>query len=124
LDRQLEVTRWRFEVGRRVTPSGSGSLVERDQVRAVMDHQLQPRWALRLSAVAQSTGSVADQDILDTNERDYVQGRASLAYQWTRNWTVEGRYSLTHQDFADLPGDAQEHEIRLSFIYRPPLPTE
>jgi hypothetical protein len=124
LERQLEVTNWRFEIGRRVTPSGSGALVERDLVRAVMDHQLQPRWALRLSAVALTTDSVADDDVISSANRDYLQGRAALAYQWTRNWTVEGLYSLTHQDFADIPGDAQEHELRLSFIYRPPLPTE
>lgn len=124
LDRQLEVTHWRFEVGRRVTPSGSGSLVERDMIRAIMEHQLKPRLSLNLAAVALATGSVADEDILGTNDRDYLQGRATLAYQWTRSWTVEGLYSLTHQDFADIPGDAQEHEIRLSFIYRPPLPTQ
>lgn len=124
LDRQLEVTRWRFEVGRRVTPSGSGRLVERDLVRAVMDHQLQPRWSLRLSAVALTTDSVADEDIISTNARDYLQGRATLGWQWTRSWTVEGLYSLTHQDFADIPGDAQEHELRVSFIYSPPLPTQ
>lgn len=124
LDRQLEVTRWRFEIGRRVTPSGSGALVERDMVRAVMDHQLQPRWSLRLSAVALSTDSVADEDFISASARDYLQGRATLAWQWTRSWTVEGLYSLTHQDFADIPGDAQEHELRVSFIYRPPIPTE
>ncbi|HET6630827.1 MAG TPA: hypothetical protein VFG91_13720 [Woeseiaceae bacterium] len=122
LDRQLEVTRWRFELGRRVTPSGSGSLVERDLVRAVMDHQFQPRWSLQLAAVAMQTNAVAED--ISENDRDYLQGRATLAWQWTRSWTVEGRYSLTHQDFSDIPGDAQEHEIRLSFIYRPPLPTQ
>ncbi len=122
LDRQLEVTRWRFEIGRRVTPSGSGSLVERDMARVVMERQLQPRWALRLSAVGLQTNAV-DEGISD-NDRDYLQGRATLGWQWTRSWTVEGSYSLTHQDFADIPGDAQEHEIRLSFIYRPPLPTQ
>ena len=124
LDRQLEVTRWRFEVGRRVTPSGTGSLVERDMVRAFMDRQLQPRWSLRLSAVALTTDSVADQEVVNTNSRDYLQGRAALAWQWTRSWTVEGLYSLTHQDFADIPGDAQEHELRVSFIYNPPPPTQ
>ncbi len=124
LDRQLEVTRWRFEVGRQVTPSGSGTLVERDMVRVLMDRQLRPRWALGLSAVALTTDSVAEEGTVAANDRDYLQGRASLAWQWTQSWTVEGLYSLTHQDFADIPGDAQEHEVRLSFIYRPPIPTE
>ena len=123
-DRQLEVTRWRLDVGRRVTPSGSGSLVERDMFRAVMERRLQPRWTLQLSALAMFTDSVAQEQLVTSNERDYLQGRASLAYQLTRSWTVEGLYSLTHQDFADLPGDAREHELRVSFIYRPPLPTE
>jgi hypothetical protein len=124
LDRRLEVTRWRFEGGRGVTPSGTGSLIERYLIRAIMDHQLQPRWSLRLSAVAMTTDSLADRQIVNNNDRDYLQGRAALAWQWTRSWTVEGLYSLTHQDFADIPGDAQEHELRVSFIYRPPLPTQ
>lgn len=122
LDRQLEITRWRVELGRRVTPSGSGSLVERDMVRAVMNHQFKPRWFLELAAVALQTSRVTED--IPGNERDYLQGRATLAWQWTPSWTVEGGYSLTHQDFADIPGDAQEHEIRLSFVYNPPLPTQ
>ena len=122
LDRQFEITRWRVELGRRVTPSGSGSLVERDMLRAVMNHQFQPRWFLEIAAVALQTSRVAED--ITGNERDYLQGRATLAWQWTPSWTIEGGYSLTHQDFADIPGDAQEHEIRLSFVYNPPLPTQ
>ena len=122
LDRQLEITRWRVELGRRVTPSGSGSLVERDMVRAVMNHQFQPRWFLEVAAVALQTSRVTED--ITGNERDYLQGRATVAWQWTPAWTIEGGYSLTHQDFADIPGDAQEHEIRLSFVYNPPLPTQ
>jgi hypothetical protein len=41
----------------------------------------------------------------------------------TQNWTIEALYGLTYQDFADTPGDAQEHEGRLSLVYRPPVPT-
>lgn len=125
-ERQLEVTRWRFDLGQNVTPSGSGNLVERDMYRAIMEHQLQPRWLLELSALYMNTSSVGEEDVVttDSDERDYLQGRATLAYQITRSWTVEALYSFTHQDFADTPGDAQEHEVRLSFVYQPPLPTE
>ena len=121
--RQLQRTRWRFDIGQAVTPSGSGVLVERDQFRVSMQHQLRPRWALMLSAVALNTGGVAEEDIVTTNDRDYLQGRVALAYEMSLNWTVEGLYGLTYQDFADIEGDAQEHEVRLSLIYRPPLPT-
>jgi hypothetical protein len=120
-DRQLEITRWRLEAGSDVTPSGSG-LVERDMIRAIMDHQFEPRWSLRLAAVAMQTQRLAENIVRD--QRDYLQGRATLAWQWTQSWTVETGYSLTHQDHADIPGDAQEHEIRLVFVYNPPLPTQ
>jgi hypothetical protein len=123
-DRQLEVTRWRFDLGQNVTPSGSGNLVERDLYRAVMEHQFQPRWSLLVSAVAMNTNTLAEEEVLVNDDRDYLQGRATLAYQITPSWTVEGLYSLTHQDFADIPGDAQEHEVRLSFVYSPPIPTQ
>jgi hypothetical protein len=121
--RQLQRTRWRFEVGQAVTPSGTGFLVERDLYRVIMQHQLRPRWSLMLSAVALNTDAVAEEGIVTSNDRDYVQGRAALGYEMTRNWTVEALYNFTHQDFADIPGDAQEHEARLSLIYRPPIPT-
>lgn len=122
--RRLERTRWRFDVGQAVTPSGSGFLVERDLYRATMQHQLRPRWSLMLSAVLMNTDTLGADDLATTaNDRDYAQGRAALAYQMTQNWTIEGLYGLTYQDFADTPGDAQEHEVRLSLVYRPPVPT-
>jgi hypothetical protein len=121
LDRQLEITRWRVEAGRDVTPSGAG-LVERDMVRAIMDHQFKPRWSLQLAAIALHTQQLAENIV--RNERDYLQGRAALAWQWTPSWRIESGYTFTHQDHADIPGDAQEHEIRLSFVYNPPLPTQ
>jgi opacity protein-like surface antigen len=121
--RRLERTRWRFDFGQNVTPSGSGRMVERDLYRAIMSHQLKPRWLLELSAVALNSDSLGGEDLVTTSDRDYLQGRATLGYQLTRSWTVESRYSLTHQDFEDTPGDAQEHEVRLSLVYRPPVPT-
>jgi opacity protein-like surface antigen len=121
--RRLERTRWRIDMGQAVTPSGSGRMVERDLYRAVMAHQLKPRWLLELSAVALNSDSLESEDLVTTVDRDYLQARALLGYQLTRSWTVESRYTLTHQDFADTPGDAQEHEIRLSLVYRPPVPT-
>lgn len=123
-ERRLEVTRWRFDLGQDVTPSGSGNVVERDLYRATMEHQLQPRWSLLLSAVFLQTDSLAEEGIPTTSDRDYLQGRAALAYRLTPSWTVQGLYALTHQDFSDIPGDAQEHEARLSLIYQPPLPTQ
>ena len=122
-NRRLERTRWQFNIGQTVTPSGSGFLVERDLYRVMMQHQLRPRWSLMLSAVAQNTSALADEGVTTTVDRDYVQGRAVLGYEMTPKWTIEGGYTLTHQDFADIPGDAQEHEFRLSFVYRPPIPT-
>jgi hypothetical protein len=122
--RQLEVTHWRFDLGQEVTPSGSGNLVERDLYRAAVTRQLKPRWLLELSAVFLNADAVADQGVVSSSDRDYLQARASLGYQLTRSLTVRGLYAFTHQDFADIAGDAQEHEFRLSFIYRPPLPTQ
>ena len=119
--RNLERTAWRFELGQAVTPSGAGVLVERDLFRATMRHQLRPRWWLDLSAVAVLSESV-DESVTTSNDRDYFQARAGLAYDLTRNWSVVGGYRLTHQDFADTPGDAQEHEARLSLVYSPPIP--
>lgn len=121
--RQLERTRWRFSVGQNVTPSGSGFLVERDMYRVGMTHQLRPRWSMSLSGVVLNSDSLADEGIVTSNDRDYMRGRASLAYDLTQKWSMEGSYTFTHQDFADEPGDAQEHAFRLSLIYRPPTPT-
>lgn len=121
-DRRLERTRWRFDVGQQVTPSGSGFMVERDLARVIMQHQLKPRWLLELSGVFMQTDTLGVEDVVTANDRDWAEGRITLGYQVTRSWTVEGLYRLTHQDFADIPGDAQEHEFRLSLVYRPPLP--
>jgi hypothetical protein len=121
--RRLERTVWRFDVGQAVTPSGAGFLVERDLYRASMQHRLTPRWTLDLSAVAVFSDSVADEAVLTDNDRDYLQGRAGLAFAMTRKWSLVGDYRLSHQDFADSPGDAQGHDVRLSLVYSPPIPT-
>lgn len=122
--RKWELTRWTFDVGQAVTPSGSGTMVERDMYRAIMHHQFQPRWALDFSAVVMNTDTLGGENLVTSNDRDYLQGQAALAWQMSLNWTIEGLYSFTHQDFADIEGDAQENEIRLSLIYRPPVPTQ
>lgn len=122
--RQLERTRWRFDLGQQVTPSGSGAIVERDLYRAIMHHQLRPRWTLGLSAVFLNTDALGREDVGGSLiDRDYLRTRATLSYQMTRNWTVEGRYSFTNQDFASIPGDAQEHAVRLWLVYSRPVPT-
>lgn len=120
--RELEVTRWRFDLGQDVTPSGTGALVERDLYRATMEHQLQPRWLLNLSAVLLRQNSLGNEDIVTSSKRDYMQGQLSLGYQLTQSWTLKGLYALTLQDFADTPGDATQHEVRLSLVFQPPIP--
>src|SRR5690606_23786419 len=122
--RALQVTTWRLDLGQQVTPSGSGNLVERDLYRVSMEHQLDPRWRLHLSAVYLRSDAVATESGVTSSDRDYAQGRVALGFRLTPAWTVQGLYALTYQDFANIPGDAQEHEVRLSFIYRPPLPTQ
>ena len=127
--RRVERTSFRLELGQSVTPSGSGAVVERNLYRAQLQHELRPRWSVQFSAAFLTSNTAGADELLavpgteDPNDRDYVEGRMQLAYQLTRNWTVDGMYKLTHQDFADTPGDAQEHELRLSLIYRPPVPT-
>ena len=124
--RQLELTRWTFDLGQSATPSGSGALVERDLYRAIMQHQFKPRWSLELAGVLMNTNSLSRDDLVTAgpNERDYLRGSAALAWQMTPNWTIESLYMYTYQDFADIEGDAQGHEVRLSLVYRPPVPTQ
>lgn len=124
--RQLELTQWTFDVGQSVTPSGSGALVERDLYRVIMRHQFKPRWSLELAGVLMNTDTLSRDDVVTAsrNERDYLRGNAALAWQMTPNWTIESLYMYTYQDFADIEGDAQEHEVRLSLVYRPPVPTQ
>jgi hypothetical protein len=99
-------------------------MVERDLFRAIVDHQFQPRWSFQFAAVAMNTQSLGDENLLTTNDRDYAQGQAALAWEMTHNWTVDSRYIFTYQDFSGIAGDAQKHEIRLSLIYRPLVPTQ
>ena len=120
--RRFERTRWRFAVGQSVTPSGSGSMVERQLYRAIVSHQLRPRWTIDASAVFQNTNSLGVSEDSDSDERDYLEIGATLGYQLSRKWVLEGSYDYTYQDFADTSGDADRHEFLLSFVYRVPVP--
>jgi hypothetical protein len=113
LDAAGEVHRWRVSAGRRITPTGSGSRADIDELRIGYDRRFSERlsWraaarGLRIRRQAEILGRGAD--------RDYGRGELSVRYDLTPRWFIRGGYELTWQDFEIEPGDAINHAAFLA----------
>lgn len=118
--RRWQNSQFRMEAGQAVTPSGSGAMAERQRARATIDHHISPRLEVRIATIAQFTDTLASNSNMD--DRDYFQGRLTLAYQLSRKWSMEAQVSFTDQDDKVEPGSAQATQAGLSVVYRPATP--
>jgi hypothetical protein len=117
ITRQWELTRLQAQVSRSVDPSGSGFLKTRDGIRINVRHQFKQRLYGAFGAYAFTEDNLDDD--VDVNKRDYARGRATLGWQMSKAWFIEGGYQYTYQDYDDEPGDAASNEVVLGIVYRP-----
>lgn len=115
LERKLQISTILFNIGRTVTPSGSGGMYYADQVRVEYDRQLSQRltWVtavrfLREDALSAETGS----------SRDYLQGEMQLKWLITPTFYVRGGYRHVYQEYESDPGAARDHVFSVSLGYQ------
>lgn len=117
MNRQWERTRLQTAISRSVDPSGTGFLKTRDGVRVNLRHQLRPRWTGELGAYVFREDAV--DDVVDVNKRDYASALARLSWEMSREWSIQGTYTYTYQDYDDEPGDADSNAVAIGIVYRP-----
>lgn len=111
-----QITRARVQLGRTITPSGTGGLVESDNVRLQWERDLTER--LELSTAARYLRNRALTQDSAGSDRDYRRAELSLRWMVTRTWFVEGAYEYTWQEYQNASGSADDNSFMVKFGYR------
>ena len=115
LVRRQQTTRLLAQYRRRISASGRGELVERNEVNLRFTRALNDKFSAGLGARAyetQSLGSIA-------NDTNYVQLHAQLLWQMTDAFSLRANYRHTVIDRAVNGESADSNRLTLWFTYRP-----
>lgn len=114
--RQLEISEWRFTVGRYFVPSGDQGKTIADRLRVQYDRQLSQRLSFLGSVRYDSRSGLTDTG--EGDDRDYA--RADLALKWllTPTWYIGGGYSYIWEDREQATSDAANNRFFINFGYQ------
>lgn len=115
-EKSTELARYGADVSRRVRPTGQGGVKVETGFSLFMDRQLSERW--RFGAGVAAFQQENDGNLSSGNDRDYVTGKLQLAWQLSRQWTLEAQVRHVQQDFESSSGDLSEDRNRASLTLR------
>ncbi len=114
-----ELTRYTASLGRTITPSGNGVLVESDIVELNISRSLSPRFEFRLESEYFGNSAVGSNSD-PRSDRDYVRISPMLRWNWTPEWSVNLIYEYQWEDRKineDLDA-ADSNGAFVSIVYR------
>ncbi len=119
-----ELTRYTASVGRTVTPSGSGALVESDILQFDFIRSLSPRFEFRFESEYFGNSAVSN-SVDERGDRDKVRFSPMLRWNWTPEWAINLIYeyeweerSINKDDITGDTLDADSNGIFVSIVYR------
>ena len=114
--RRQDVGAWRFTLGRRFIPTGSGGKATSDQIRLQYDRDLSERMVFSSAARYETQAALTEAGARD--DRDYARVDLSLEWMLTPTWYVGGGYSYIWQDREEDPSAVDNNRVYLSVGYR------
>lgn len=115
--RRSERTQFQVSVGHEQEPSSTGFLVNRNEVRVYLDHDLKPRLSTRFALRASDYSTVGDEAPL--NDRQYLRAEFSISWDMTRRWEIRGGYNYTSQDFTrEISNQRSSHALFVGIGYQ------
>ena len=102
---------------RSVSASGAGKLSVRDQVSLNLSRLLSEKITAGIGARMYQTNSL--DNVVTIDERNYVQLRAQLIWNMTRNFATEFDYRYTFQKRSALGESSNSNQINIWFVYQP-----
>jgi len=114
----FQVTQVLLDAVRSTSPSSSGAVVIRDELRARLRRSLSPRFALTASLRSVRTEG-AIEGATTVGDRDYLTGRAGFEWRMSRQMLVQGAYDYAWQEFEGEPTDATSNQVNVSLVYEP-----
>jgi hypothetical protein len=111
-----QVSRFKFNAGRVVTPSGGGALYTSDQIRFQYDRDI----TYRLTATAALIG-LRDRGVTSNvagDPRSYLQSVLEAKWMMARTWFLQGGYQYSWQKFQLDPSGAASNRIYIRVVYQ------
>src|SRR5262249_28731969 len=110
---KAQISTFTLDVGRSVTPSGSGGLYNSDHVKFGLKRDLSQRWQLN-TAVQYLHDTPVSRDVSGAN-REYGRGDVSVRVRLTQTWFDEGGYTYIYQKYKSDPSNAVDSPFYLRF---------
>lgn len=114
----LQTTQIVLDALRATSPSSSGAVLNRDEVRFRVTHTFDPRFSGYLGARAIRTDGLSDQ-VNPVRERKYATGTAGFEWRANRQFSLHGAYTYTWQKYEFTPTAANSNGVVLSVVYEP-----
>jgi hypothetical protein len=114
--RQLEVSEWRFSVGRWFIPTGDSGKAAVDRFRVQYDRLFSERLSFRGTARYDSRSGLSE--LQEGNDRDYARVDLTLKWLVAQKWYIGGGYSYIWEDREQADGDAQNNRLFINFGYQ------
>jgi hypothetical protein len=113
---KAQVSQFRLNLGRLITPSGGGALYVADQVRSEYDRNLSDRLSFTGAVIAlRNRGLTAN---VIGADRTYVQTVVELEWMMAPTWFVQGGYQYMWQKYQIDPTGAANNRIYIGVGYQ------
>ena len=118
LVRRLQTITLLAQYRRSISGGGSGTLSSRDDISLNLTRRLNERISAGLGVRAYATNAL-EGDVVNFDERDYVQLRAQFIWNLSRTWFVEANYRYTFLDRQIIGESANSNDVTIWLSYRP-----
>jgi len=118
LSRQFELGSVRGSIGRRIDPSGSGYLQQRDSFILILTQKFTPLLNGSLNASANRNKSLQKDDT--TLDRTYYIFVPRLTWRLTKNWSSSLFYRYIYSKYDNASEEAQANVVGAAALYRWP----
>jgi hypothetical protein len=109
-----------LDLTRSVGPIAAGTVVERHQLRVLLDHDVSPRLSLLLGARASRDEEIEGFAARPT--REYAVAEAGFEWRILRAFAITGTYNYRWQEYEDEPSDRSANGFMIGLVYEPKRP--
>lgn len=118
LVRSLQTITLLAQYRRSIGGGGSGTVSSRDEINLNLTRRLNERISAGLGVRAYATNAL-EGDVVNFDERDYVQLRAQFIWNLTRTWFVDVNYRYTFLNRQLIGESANSNDVTIWLSYRP-----
>jgi hypothetical protein len=113
---KTQLDQFRLDLGRTISPSGSGGLYNVDRVQFQDDRNLTTRLSITGALVGLKTHALTSN--IAGDDRKYAQAIVELRWMMTRYWFVQGGYQYAYQKYEYDVDSAANNRVYLQFGYQ------